>query len=450
MKNTKKKVLIAVASDVADHIENALGCLDVSVEAVKSVGQLKSKLKDKGVELVIIDDDCVIFKPRQSELREASDAVRALRKKLIFVSSAKDIFSVTKSKGLGASDYITKPFNYREFIIRVSAVINNKVRIACLGGGTGLFNVLSAIKGMHDILPISIVSMSDSGGSSGQLRVSFGILPPGDLRRSLVALSNAPEQMNTLMQYRFKKGDALRGHSFGNIFLAALTEIEGSMPEAVKKLADILNIQGIVIPVTATENTLCARFEDGTVVKGEDKIDRGEGSPEGLRITEIWHEPRVDCEINAYSSIINSDIVIIGPGDLYTSVTTNLIVGNISNAICKSGARKIYICNLMTKPGETSGYKACDHIKEIVRYLGRDCLDYVLVSNTVLSRNALRRYKAKGQAPVAIGNDKELRAATRAHIALSNIGHETDLVRHDGAKLKIMIEKIIARQQPYH
>jgi uncharacterized cofD-like protein len=290
--------------------------------------------------------------------------------------------------------------------------------------------------------------MSDSGGSSGRLRASFGILPPGDIRRSLVALSNAPSFMSELMQHRFSKGWGLKGHNFGNLFLTALAETIGSMPEAIKGVGDILNIQGIVLPVTTQLTTLCARFEDGTVVKGESKIDLCEERMPELQIKKIWHEPPVTCDADVFTAIINADFLIIGPGDLYTSIITNLLVKNIKKAIALSQAQKIYICNLMTEPGETTNYDAAMHVKEIVKYLGRDPLDYVIISNTHVSVEAVRKYALKHQSPVSLGDMQDLWETTKASIVLADVGDVSELVRHHDAKLRTEIDKIIASTKP--
>jgi len=287
------------------------------------------------------------------------------------------------------------------------------------------------------------VNMSDDGGSSGKLSQSMGILPPGDIRRSLVALSNAPELMNQIVQYRFDHSGVFQGHSFGNIFLAVLSQIKGSMPEAVRALSDILNIQGIVLPATVTLTKLVARFENGQVVEGESKIDLCEGREGDLRIEKLWHEPEATCDADAYSAIINSELVTIGPGDLFTSVITNLTVKNIREALAKTKAKKLYICNLMTKPGETSNFNAADHIREIIKYMGGDFLDYILISNTTLSKESIAEYAKKKQSPVKTGDMGSIRSLTKAQVITADIGNQKELVRHDSEKLKKEIQKII-------
>ena len=360
----------------------------------------------------------------------------------MIVSSRKSLSAVKEAEKLGAKDFIIRPFNYREFFSRFRAVIEGKIRITCLGGGTGLFHMLMGLKKLPNVLLTSVVSMSDDGGSSGKLRTSFGILPPGDIRRSLVALSNAPRIMSDLMQFRFQRGGHFAGHNLGNLFLTALAEIKGSVPEAVRAISDILNVQGIVFPVTDTLTTLCACFEDGEIIKGESKIDLAEDRNPDLSIKKIWHEPSTKCTPDAFSSIVNSDFVVIGPGDLYTSVLTNFVVKGIEEAVSYSKAKKIYICNLMTKPGETSNYSAEDHINEVVRYMGKNHLDYIIVSDSKLSGKAINYYAKKHQVPVSIGDVRDLQDRIKAEIVVADVGHETELVRHDSIKIRREISKI--------
>lgn len=442
MARSEKKVLIVGASGDTGNIGYVLGRLGIVSEILSDAGQLAKRAKAREVIAVILDRDSALLKDG-ARYEEMARAARASGKGFITVSSDTGRAAITGAKEAGSTDYILRPFNQREFVTRFGAAVNRNTKIACIGGGTGLFNVLMALKGVYGVLPISIVSMSDSGGSSGRLKVSFGILPPGDVRRSLIALSSAPEIMNDLMQYRFVKGDGLSGHSLGNLFLTALSDIEGSMSQAVRRLGDILSIQGIVIPVTETQNTLCARFEDGSVISGEDKIDLAEGRDWSLRIKELWHEPEVSCSPAAYAALIFSDIIVIGPGDLFTSVVTNLIIDGISEAVSKSGAKKAYICNLMTKPGETAGFGAADHLRAIVDSLGADALDYVIISNTGISEIASARYKEKGQIPIAIPDLRTLRSMTSADLIVADIGDERELVRHDKEKLKNVLRPII-------
>lgn len=425
----------------------------LSAELLSSLSRLKVSVKSSEVEkdalkaassfrfsIFIIDVDRF---GAEIQLMRLAAKLRLAKKPFIILSSRKDHEAILMMRSIGAADYIIQPYSQREFIMRFNAIAHKKKRIACIGGGTGLFTLLLGLKTLPSTLLVSIVNMSDDGGSSGKISEVFGILPPGDIRRSLVALSNAPELMNQIIQHRFDKGGELHGHSFGNIFLTVLAEVKGSMAEAVRALSDILNIQGIVLPSSRTLTKLVARFQDGTIVRGESKIDLCEGRKPALKIAKIWHEPETEGEADAYTSIINSDVVTIGPGDLFTSVITNFIVKDIRKALIHTKAKKIYICNLMTKPGETTGFTAADHVREVVRYLGTDCLDYVLVSKTVFSAESVEEYMKKSQAPVLPSVAADIRKYTKARVIFADVADEKELVRHDPIKLRAEIEKII-------
>jgi uncharacterized cofD-like protein len=352
--------------------------------------------------------------------------------------------SLTALFAAGAREVLSTPLHKRELILRLGAVLQKKLRVACIGGGTGLYTVLDGMKDAKRVLLGSIVTMSDDGGSSGQLRASFGILPPGDVRRSLVALSNAPEVMSYVMQYRFAGGEGLSGHSLGNLLLTALCELTGSMQNAVKTLGDILNVQGLVMCVTESATLLCAEFEDGRTVRGESAIDRGLERPDTLRIRKLWHEPAAETTADVFASLLAADLIVIGPGDLYTSLLAALSIDGVPEAIRKSRAKCLYICNLMTKPGETSGYDAADHAAAIVETLGEDALDYVLVSCTELDPDAVHSYAGLAQHPVVVDLDR-LKAATRAEAILGDIGHRAQLVRHDSIKVRSEILDLLFR-----
>ncbi len=434
-----KFLLIGSGSFIAE-IKGVLSSLALEVEIANTYSEITPRLKK--AEIVIFDKDS--YHPNFRLIKNILKIIAQSKKDFVVLSREKSASAVLAAKQAGAVDYILKPYNVREVNLRLSAILNQKKRISCIGGGTGLFHLLLGIKSLPAILPISIVSTTDDGGSSGRLRDSFGILPPGDIRRSLVALSNAPVIMNKIIQYRFSKGEGFKGHSFGNLLLTVLNDIEGSMSNAVRGVGDILNINGIVYPIASTESVLYAKLEDGTVVKGENNINLSKDRSPELRIKECWHKPLPECDINAYSAIINSDIVIIGPGDLYTSVITNFLIKDIREAILKSRAKKIYICNLMTKPGETFGYNAFDHISEILRYLKKDCLDYIILADhKKMHKGALLRYARKGQFPVELGDLVKIRKLTKADIIIADLSQERELIRHDSQKIGNQIAKII-------
>jgi uncharacterized cofD-like protein len=437
----KKILMVGVEKNCHDILGISFG-LGVEVETAFYVEELKMKLRDNAIRTIIFHDDD--YHHKASRYRpHVLKVLKKSGKRIIFVSSKQSYESLMEASDFGANDFIIRPFNVREFTSRFNAVYREKIRISCIGGGTGLFTLLLSLKDLPGTQLTSIVGMTDDGGSSGRLRTSFGILPPGDIRRSLVAMSNAPELMNEVMQYRFQKGEGIAGHSFGNLFLTALSEIRGSMANAVKGLGDILNVQGIVVPVTATKTTLCAELQNGRVVQGESKIDIAEGRDPSLRIKRIWHEPEAKANADALAAILFSDFVILGPGDLYTSVITNLLVQHVAKAIGKTSAIKIYICNLMTEPGETDGYNALGHVSEIINYLDGDSLDYVLISNTKISQEMVQIYRKLHQAPVKVNRISDLEQVTRAEVVLADIGDAHELVRHDQDKLRDKIFQMI-------
>lgn len=437
-----KKFLLVGNESFVEEAKGALFGLALEIAIANSYKEIGPGLKKS--DIAIFDRDS-FSDPRL--INKIPAILARSGKKFVILSSKKNISEALRARQAGAADYILKPYNLRELNLKLSAILNNKIKISCIGGGTGLFNLLMGVKSLPAILPISIVSTTDDGGSSGKLRDSFGILPPGDIRRSLIALSNAPDIMNKIIQYRFNKGGGLKGHSFGNLLLTVLNDIEGSMSDAVRGVGDILNINGIVYPIASSGSVLYAELEDGAVVKGESNIDLCRGRSAGLCIKKCWHKPRPKCDINAYSAIINADFVTIGPGDLYTSVITNLLIKEIREAILVTKAKKIYICNLMTKPGETSGYDAFTHISEILRYLGKDCLDYIILAdNQKLPGEALKRYARKNQFPVEAGPLDKIRKITRAKTIIADLAHGQELIRHDSLKIRDQIAKIINRR----
>lgn len=415
--------------------------INIALEIRSTEKFLKEKNK-KSNQLILIDHDFFKAEKINTFWKLLQHSVN-LGGKTVVLSSQKHHAFIAKCWKQKTIDYIVKPYNQRELIARINAINSKKKRIVCLGGGTGLFTLLTGIKTIPNILLTSVVIMSDDGGSSGRLRASFGILPPGDIRRSLVALSNAPEVMNQIIKYRFKRGGEFKDHSFGNLFLTVLSEIKGSMSEAVRALGDILNIQGIVLPVTNMQTKLIAKFENGLIVRGESKIDLCSGRKSDLQIKKLWIEPQTSCDLDAYASILHADLVILGPGDLYTSIIANLVISKITEALKFTKAKKVYLCNLMTKPGETKNYFAEDHVREIIKYLGDDYLDYILISIAKYSKKSLQNYAKLDQYPVLIENQTVLAKLSKAKIILADLADQQELVRHDSEKTKKEIEKII-------
>ena len=269
--------------------------------------------------------------------------------------------------------------------------MRNDKKVVVIGGGTGIFSVLTGLK-KYPLRLAAIVTMADDGGSTGILREEFGILPPGDIRRALIALSQTEQSLLAkLLSYRFPKG-ALKGHSFGNLFLTALADIEGSFEGAIKQAEKILAVKGEVIPVTLDKVRLQAELEDGLLVLGETNIDIPKHDGQ-LKIKKISLIPNCSANPTALKAIHQAEMIVIGPGDLYTSILPNLIVPGITPAIRKSSALKVYICNIMTKFGETNNFQGQDFVREIERYLGENVLDVVLFNNRRPSKQRIAKYE---------------------------------------------------------
>jgi len=308
-------------------------------------------------------------------------------------------------------------------------------RIIILGGGTGSYNVLRGLK-HFDIELTAVVSMMDSGGSTGRLRDEFGFLPPGDVRRCLLALSQDTGMLRKLFEYRFSKGVGLNGHNLGNLFLTALRDITGKEEKSIKAASELLNIKGRVLPVTTTNSQLSAILENGQVVVGETNIDIPRHDPQ-LRIKKLLLVPKPKAYKETIQAILEADKIVLGPGDLYTSVIPNLLVTGIAQAIKKSKAKKIYVCNIMTKHGETNGFKASDFVSEVEKYLGKGVLDYVICNDKRPSKQLILEYE-KEQAGYV---EPDLKNSS-FKVAKADLLDSIDLARHNPDKLANIILQI--------
>ncbi len=250
-------------------------------------------------------------------------------------------------------------------------------KIVVIGGGTGTFTVLSGLK-KYPVELSAIVSMADDGGSTGVLRDELGVLPPGDVRQCLVALSNSSKILRDIFNYRFDSG-GLAGHSFGNLFLSALEKVTGNFEDAVIEAARLLGVRGSVIPVTLEKTRLEAELENGETLHGERVIDAARSNSE-IGIRKIWLEPTVHATYRAVNAIEEADLVILGPGDLYTSIVPNLLVQGVSEALRRTKAKTAYIINLMTKFGQTNSFKALDFVSTIESFVGKNLVDYLIVN----------------------------------------------------------------------
>lgn len=310
-----------------------------------------------------------------------------------------------------------------------------KPKIVVIGGGTGSYTVLRGLK-QYDVELTAVISMTDSGGSTGKLRDEFGFLPPGDVRRGLIALSPETSMLRKLFEYRFSKGQGLEGHNFGNLFLAALRDITGSDEDAIKEASRILNIKGTVLPVTTTNCQLGAILENKQVIVGETNIDIPKHDP-NLRIKKLFIVPKAKANKEALDSIAAADKIIIGPGDLYTSVLSSLLIGGIKEALKKTKAKKVFVCNIMTKYGETTGFKASDFIHEIEKYLGKRVLDYMVCNDKKPAAKLLKEYEKEHsvfvEPDIKDGGIKVIRV---------NMLDDIQLARHDPERLAKAIMSI--------
>jgi uncharacterized cofD-like protein len=301
-------------------------------------------------------------------------------------------------------------------------------RIVVVGGGTGLSNLLRGLK-QYSANITAIVTVADDGGSSGRLRREIGVLPPGDIRNCLSALADEEKLLTELFQYRFKAGDGLVGHSFGNLFLTAMSEVTGDLEQAIAASSRVLAVRGQVFPATLSDVRLWAELKDGRLIEGESSITEANGS-----ILRIGCTPANPPALpNALKAIQDADFIIIGPGSLYTSIIPNLLVPEIVEAIAKrTDIPRIYVCNIMTQGGETQGYSVGDHIRVIDRACGTQLFDAVLVQKKPPSARALIRYARENSNPVPLDRDVVMQLGRR--IILTNVleeNEQTGLVRHN-------------------
>ena len=303
---------------------------------------------------------------------------------------------------------------------------NVGLKIVALGGGTGLSTLLRGLKKYSSNIT-AIVSVSDNGGSSGRLSKELDMLPPGDIRNCLTALADDEDLLTELFRFRFDKGESqsLGGHAFGNLFLAALYRIYDDFEVALKKGSALLAIRGRVLPATLTSTVLCAKLRDGRIIKGESEIPNAHGE-----ITDVFLEPS-DCQAppDVIKAIEEADVVILGPGSLYTSVMPNLLIKNIVKALEKTSAPVIYVCNVMTQSGETDGYTAADHLQAIYHHINKPLVDYVIANSGKPNKEQLEKYAKEGSKPVVLDYDRLKKMDVQP--IHSKLFKDEQLVRHD-------------------
>lgn len=323
-------------------------------------------------------------------------------------------------------------------------------RVVTIGGGTGSYTSLMGLK-KYPIKISAIVNMFDDGGSTGILRDELGVLPPGDVRQCLIALSESSHLLRDMFSYRFEEG-GLKGHNFGNIFVSTLEKQTGSMKKAISEVGKILNIKGNVVPISFTkEAKLCVDLEDGSTIVGETHIDEVEEKEHRAPIKKIYLNPKAVLNDDAKEALENADFIIIGPGDLYTSVMPNLLVAGVPKIIKDSKAKKIFVVNLMTKFGHTTGYGAQKHVDEIEKYLGKNILDYVLVNSRKPKKIAHSWYEEFDEYPV----DDDLKDNHKYKVIRKDLVKDVvikqnpvdkrrrSIIRHDSRKLASEIMNII-------
>jgi uncharacterized cofD-like protein len=314
------------------------------------------------------------------------------------------------------------------------------VRIVALGGGTGLSTVLRGLKEYvagpkkeRVRLPIAdlaaVVTVTDDGGSSGRLRRDYRVLPPGDIRNCMVALSKDEHLLGKLFQYRFPVGRGLAGHSFGNLFVTALTNVTGDFPEAVRVSSRVLAIRGRIFPSTAQNVTLQAELEDGSTVAGETNISRSKKRIRRVRLVPRRVRPVPDV----LEALRAADLILVGPGSLYTSIIPNLLVEDVADVIAHSRAKCVYIANLMTQPGETEHYSVADHVRAIYEHTRPRLFDCAVINRTPASAQILRRYKAQG-AEIVQPSFAELKSMGLRYVT-ADLLQQHGVIRHDTARL---------------
>jgi uncharacterized cofD-like protein len=326
------------------------------------------------------------------------------------------------------------------------------VRIVALGGGTGLSTVLRGLKEYvasskkdKEHQPIAdlaaVVTVTDDGGSSGRLRREYRVLPPGDIRNCMVALSKDEHLLGKLFQYRFPAGRGLGGHSFGNLFLTALTNVTGDFPEAVRVSAGVLAIRGRIFPSTAQNVTLEAELDDGTVVHGETNISRSRRPIRKIRLV----PRRVRALPEVLEAIRLADLILVGPGSLYTSIIPNLLIEKVVQGIKRSRATCVYIANLMTQPGETQNYSVADHVRAIYDHTGQDFFDFVVINRTRIPASLLQRYRTQNAEPVD-PSFAELKRMGLSYVT-GELLHHREVVRHDQKRLtRLLLDEFVKRR----
>jgi uncharacterized cofD-like protein len=314
--------------------------------------------------------------------------------------------------------------------------MSKEKKIVVIGGGTGTYTALVGLK-KYSVDLTAVVSMADDGGSTKQLREEFGVLPPGSVRPALVALSQAPQAIANLFQFRFQEGNnGLSGHNFGNLFLTALAKQSGSFEQAIEEAGKILHIKGRVIPSTLDNCKLHAELENGEVIMGESNIDVPKHNGD-LKIQKVWLDPVCSVNPKAIEAIKEADIIVIGPGDLYTSILPNFLVEGITQAVQESKAKKVFVCNLMTKHGETNNFTAEDFVGILEQHIGKNVLTHIIINDKKPDAERIAKYE-KAQAHIVDYDTKKLKEK-KLKVIEENVLRPMGLIRHNSDTLARII-----------
>ncbi|WNF36532.1 YvcK family protein [Bacillaceae bacterium IKA-2] len=312
-----------------------------------------------------------------------------------------------------------------------------KINIVVIGGGTGLSAILRGLK-TFPVEITAIVTVADDGGSSGRLRKELDIPPPGDIRNVLVALSEVEPLVEQLFQHRFENGDGLSGHSLGNLLLAGMTSITGDFAKGIHELSRVLNVRGKVLPAANQSIVLKAEMSDGTIVVGESAIPKAK-----KQIKRVFLTPeKVDPLPETLEAIANADLIVIGPGSLYTSVLPNLLVPGIADAVIQASAKKAYICNVMTQPGETDDYTASQHVGALIAHVGTEIIETIIVNNQEIDKQYLDKYAKEG-AKAVVFDKSELQKLPFKIVEDQLLIYHDDYLRHDAIKVSQLLLSLL-------
>lgn len=354
---------------------------------------------------------------------------------LLFWGQSRTVETITEALQPDASEELVDR-------LRTHRRLHRGPKIVAIGGGTGLSTLLRGLKQYSSNIT-AIVTVADDGGSSGRLRREMGILPPGDIRNCIAALADEEKLLTELFQYRFHAGDGLSGHSFGNLFISAMTEITGDLEQAIDASAKVLAIRGKVLPATLTDVSLWAKLADGRIIEGESKITEAMG-----QIRQIGCHPADPVALPAaLAAIKEADYIIIGPGSLYTSIIPNLLVPAIRQALAEVTVPRVYVCNIMTQPGETDNYSVADHLRAIEGVCEERVFDAVLAQRTSPSPQSLELYAQEHSHPVFL--DREEVGKMGYRIVLANVMAEDEVtakVRHDPQRLARVLWRWYAKK----